>query len=158
MLRWGRTRRRLLFSEAGAVSGVLDAGDWVGDCADALSAYGDGGAERAECECGATERGDASGVQLYAWVDCAAGVSGAGGGSGDEGCELGGAAAVSEDVSGVVCGVLPGGGGDWCAGAGGDYVDCGFESVYAESVWGGGAAEDDCRRRSRGWRRWCRWW
>ena len=32
-----------------AVSGVLDAGGGVGDCADAVSAYGNGGAERGEC-------------------------------------------------------------------------------------------------------------
>ena len=48
--------------EAGTVSGVLDAGDRVGDCADAVSAYRDCGVERAERECGAAECGDAAGL------------------------------------------------------------------------------------------------
>ena len=67
-------------------------------------------------------------IALLGYVALAAGVV-------TKDTSIGGAAAVSEDVSGVVCGVLPGGGGGGSAGAGGDYVDCGFEFVYAESVW-----------------------
>ncbi len=44
-------------------------------------------------------------------------------------------AAVSEDVSGVVCGLLPVRRGNWSAGSGGDHVDLGFESVYPQSLW-----------------------
>ena len=62
-------------------------------------------------------------------------------------------------VSGVVRGVLPGGDRGGGAGTGGDYVDCGFEFVYAKSLWGLCARErDDSGGGSLRWRRWFRWW
>ena len=51
-----------IYLKQGQFLGVLDAGDWVGGGADAVSAHRDGGAEREERECGAAECGDASGL------------------------------------------------------------------------------------------------